>query len=60
VERHLTDIQLLLGVFSLALITIFAVAAILDGRWRKPVRHRAFRSDLSSDFDSKSRTFDGD
>jgi hypothetical protein len=49
VQRHLSDIELLLGVFTLALITIFTVAAILDGRWRKTARLRAFRSDPRSD-----------
>ena len=49
-QRHLTDIQLLLGGFTLVLVMIFAVAAILDGRWRKPARLRGFRSDLNSDF----------
>ena len=45
---HLTDIQLLLGGFTLVLMSIFAVAACLDGRWRKASQARSFQSQLDS------------
>jgi hypothetical protein len=48
VHYHLTDIQLLLGGFTLVLVSIFVVAACLDGRWRRASRVRSFQSQLDS------------
>jgi hypothetical protein len=42
---RLTNTQVIIGGFALALIFIFALAAFLDLRWRTPAPHRAFGSD---------------
>jgi hypothetical protein len=41
----LSSYENVIAIFGLALIIIFALAAFLDSRWRKPEPHRDFGSD---------------